>query len=57
MKTNRTKLGYHTSKLEILLEVVDEKSLLEYVRSQGDMLLSLYVKDQLFLSQEDHEGH
>ena len=57
MKTNRTKLGYHTSKLEILPEVVDDKSFLEDVISQGDLLLSLDVKDQHFPLQEEHEGH
>ena len=57
MKTNRTKLGYHTSKLEILLEVVDDKACLEDVRSQRDLLLSLDVKAQLFPLQEEHEGH
>ena len=57
MKTNTTKLGYHISKLEILLEVVDDKSCLEDVRSQGDLLLSLDVKAQLFPLQEEHEGH
>ena len=57
MKTNKTKLGYHTSKLEILPEVVDDKACLEDVRSQGDLLLSLDVKAQLFPLQEEHEGH
>ena len=57
MKTNRTKLGYHTSKLEILLDVFDDKPCSEDIRSQGDLFLSLEVKAQLFPLQEEHEGH
>ena len=57
MKTNTTNLGYHISKLEILLDVVDDKACLEDVRSQGDLLLSLDVKAQLFPLQGEHEGH
>ena len=57
MKKNRTKLGYLTSKLEILPDVVDDKARLKDERSQGDLLLSLDVKAQLFPLQEEHEEH
>ena len=52
-----TKLGYHTSKLDLLPDVFDDKACLEDVRSQGDLLLSLHVKAQLFSLQGEHEGN